>query len=140
MINALVPQIQEQIVENVQVIPREVVPERFNEQFVDFLVSPIVAHAAPAPVVNECVAPARDVAHGTPAPEVDVPMHNQVGQESFPTTLNPEGLHQPSLTSPTDSEQVPSKRRGRTRYTPLTGIMETVIYVVPNAWTPTRRA
>ena len=82
-------------------IPRELFPERFDERIVEFSVPPIVkeipevvssshdaAHAVPAPV-HECVAPARNVAHATPAPEVDVAMHNQVGQEQFPTTLNP---------------------------------------------------
>ena len=32
-------------------------------------------------------APVRDVAHATPAPEIDVPMHNNVGQELIPTTV-----------------------------------------------------
>ena len=40
----------------------------------------------------------------------------------------------PSLTSPTDCEQVPSKRRRRTRSTPLPGIMENAIDLTPNAW------
>ena len=29
----------------------------------------------------------RDVAHATPAPEIDVPVHNNVGQELIPTTV-----------------------------------------------------
>ena len=33
-----------------------------------------------------------DVAHATPAPEIDVPMHNKVGQELIPTTLDPVGV------------------------------------------------
>ena len=37
-------------------------------------------------------APVRDVAHATPAPESDVPMHNNVGQELIPATLNPVGI------------------------------------------------
>ena len=37
-------------------------------------------------------APVRDVAHATPAPEIDVPMHNNVGQELIPATLNPVGI------------------------------------------------
>ena len=90
------PQIHEQIVKSVQVIPRDLVPERIEEQIVDIPFPPIVtemekmvssshtaAHAAPAPV-NECVAPARDAVHGTPAPEFDVPVYNQVGQRTDP--------------------------------------------------------
>ena len=116
MSNALVPQTQEQIVENVQMIPRQLFPEHFNEQFVDFHVSPIAnetaevessshkaAHAAPTPV-DECVAPARDVAHATPAPEVDVPMHNQVGQEQIQTTLNPVEIPTSRSTSTSSDE------------------------------------
>ena len=68
------PQIQEQIVGNVQVLPRALLPERVDERIVEFPVPPMAkeipevvrsshcaAHAAPTPV-NECVAPARDVA------------------------------------------------------------------------------
>ena len=53
------------------------------------------AHAAPT-LVNECAAPVRGVAHATPALEVDVPMHNNVGQGLIPTTLNPVEIAIPS--------------------------------------------
>ena len=51
------PQIQEQIIENVQVIPRELFPEHFDEREIPDAVSPSrgAAHAAPAPV-NEFLA------------------------------------------------------------------------------------
>ena len=33
-----------------------------------------------------------------------------------------------------------AKRRRRTRYTPLPGIMENAVYLTPSVWPPTRRA
>ena len=136
-------------------------------------------HAAPTPV-NECAAPVRDVAHATPAPEVDVPMHNNVGQELIPTTLNPVEITIPSsmltisdekaamldnlkniekeiervamltkrmMETPlperppaVESDRASAKRRRRTRYTPLLGIMESAVYLAPSAWPLTRRA
>ena len=71
------PQIQNQIVGNVQVLPRELFPERVDERIVDFPVPPMVkvirdvvssshnaARAAPSPV-DECVAPTPDVAQSS---------------------------------------------------------------------------
>ena len=127
------------------------------------------AHAAPT-LVNECAAPVRGVAHATPALEVDVPMHNNVGQGLIPTTLNPveiaipssmltisddtakmfdnlkniekqtetvailtkrmmeTPLREPPMVEPpvVESDPASAKRRRRTRYTPLPGIMESV--------------
>ena len=68
------PQIQEQIVGNVQALPRELFPERVDKRILDFPVPPMAneipevvtsshnaAHTTSTPV-NKCVAPARDVA------------------------------------------------------------------------------
>ena len=95
-----VPPIVEETVEVV-----ELFPESVDDRIVDFPVPPMMkeipiivsyaAHAAPTPV-NECAAPVLDVAHATPAPEVDVPLHNNVGQEMTPTTLNPVEISIPS--------------------------------------------
>ena len=38
------------------------------------------------------------------------------------------------------SDRASAKRRRRTRYTPLLGIMENAVYLAPSAWPPTRRA
>ena len=46
IVHVPVPQIQEQIVGSVQVIPRELFPERMEEQIVDILVPPIVEEMA----------------------------------------------------------------------------------------------
>ena len=51
-----------------------------------------------------------------------------------------EGLLQPSLTSPTDSEQVPWKRHRRTLCTTMLGIMDNPTYLAPSAWLHTRHA
>ena len=37
-------------------------------------------------------------------------------------------------------ERASAKRRRRTQYTPLPGIMENAVYLAPSAWSPTRRA
>ena len=84
--------------ETVEVV--ELFLESADERIVDFSVPPVVkeivsssqnaADAAPT-LVNVCAAPVRDVAQATPAPEIDVLMHNNVGQELIPTTLNPVG-------------------------------------------------
>ena len=81
-----IPHFQEQIVESIQVFPRELFPERIDEQIVDmpclFLrlrkrlragvmwSSNAAAHAAPTPAI-EHVAPALAVAKTTPAPVID---------------------------------------------------------------------
>ena len=39
-----------------------------------------------------------------------------------------------------ESERASAKRRRRTRYTPLPGIMESAVFLAPSAWRPTRRA
>ena len=46
IIHVPIPQIQVQSVESVQVIPRELFPERIEEQIVDIPVHPIVAEIA----------------------------------------------------------------------------------------------
>ena len=38
------------------------------------------------------------------------------------------------------ADRTSAKRRRRTRYTPLPGIMENAVYLAPSAWPPTRRA
>ena len=47
-------------------------------------------------------------------------------------------LEPPTMMEPTlkESEQASSKRRRRTRYTPLPGIMENAVYLAPSAWLP----
>ena len=57
---------------------------------------PITVSSSHNALVNDCAAPVRDVAHATAALEVDVPMHNNVGPELIPTTLNPVGIPIPS--------------------------------------------
>ena len=64
----------------------------FDERIVDFPVRPVEEPHRTLPMhnnVNERAAPVRDVAHATPTPEIDVPIHNSVGQERIPTCLNP---------------------------------------------------
>ena len=39
-----------------------------------------------------------------------------------------------------EPDRTSAKRRRRTRYTPLPGIMEDAVYLAPSAWPPTRRA
>ena len=39
-----------------------------------------------------------------------------------------------------ESDRTFAKRRRRTRYTPLPGIMENAVYLAPSAWPPSRRA
>ena len=46
----------------------------------------------------------------------------------------------PSLTSPTDSEQVPSKRRRRTQNAPLLGALQDTVFLAPDAWPLVRHA
>ena len=87
------PQFQEQIVESVLVIPRELFPERIEEQIVDIPVPPIVKetaevvqlipqereHVTPGPAVSftspasviEDVTPAPGVTCATPVPVIE---------------------------------------------------------------------
>ena len=46
-------------------------------------------------------------------------------------------LPEPPLVEP---DRTSAKRRRRTRYTPLPGIMENAVYLAPNAWPPVRHA
>ena len=46
----------------------------------------------------------------------------------------------PCLTSPTDSKQVPSKRRRRTQYAPFPGALQDAVFLAPDAWPPVRHA
>ena len=45
-------------------------------------------------------------------------------------------LPEPPMVEP---DRTSAKRRRRTRYTPLPGIMENAVYLAPSAWPPTRR-
>ena len=51
-------------------------------------------------------------------------------------------LPEPPMVEPpmVDSDRAPAKRRRRTRYSPLPGIMENAVYLAPSSWPPTRRA
>ena len=133
--------------ETVEVV--ELFPESVDERIVDFPVPPMVkeipiivsssqnaAHAAPTPM-NECAAPVRDVAHATPAPEIDVPMHNNVGQELIPTTLNPVGIS--TVQKPMTDEISRKLDTTIDALSPLNGLtdlalrMETIVAEVENA-------
>ena len=54
------------------------------------------------------------------------------------TPLPAPPLVEPPLVESAD--RTSAKRRRRTRYTPLPGIMEHAVYQAPSAWTPVRRA
>ena len=54
-----------------------------------------------------------------------------------PPMMEPPKVMEPTLT---ESERGSSKRRRRTQYTPLPGIMENAVYLAPSAWPATRRA
>ena len=87
--------------------------------------------------MNECTAPVRDVAHATPAPEIDVPMHNNVGQELIPTTLNPVGIS--TVQKPMTDEISRKLDTTIDALSPLNGLtdlalrMETIVAEVENA-------
>ena len=51
-------------------------------------------------------------------------------------------LPEPPMVKPpmVEFDRASAKRRRRTRYTPLPGIMENAVYLAPSAWPPSRRA
>ena len=51
-------------------------------------------------------------------------------------------LREPPVVEPplVEPDRTSAKRRRRTRYTPLPGIMENAVYLAPNAWPPVRHA
>ena len=55
--------------------------------------------------------------------------------------LDPPLLEPPMVEPPmVEPDRTSAKRRRRTRYTPLPGIMEHAVYLAPSAWPPARRA
>ena len=58
-----------------------------------------------------------------------------------PPLMEPPMMEPPLLELPMmEPDRASAKRRRRTRYTPLPGILENAVYLVPSAWPPTRRA
>ena len=120
--------IQEQIIEKVQVIPRELFPEHLNER--DTGCGVALTRRCPLGLSNRvCVF----LIFRCPCSTYQHPRHYGAVHEHVRTIEKrteeiamlakrcAEGPPPPSLTSPTDYEQVPPKRRRRTRHTPLTG-------------------
>ena len=55
--------------------------------------------------------------------------------------LEPPMMEPPLMEPPMmESERASAKRRRRTRYTPLPGILENAVYLAPSTWPPARRA
>ena len=63
-------------------------------------------------------------------------------QRMLETPLPEPPLPEPLMVEPpmVESDRASAKRRRRTRYTPLPGIMENAVYLAPSAWPPSRRA
>ena len=49
-------------------------------------------------------------------------------------------MEPPMIEPMMEPERASAKRRRRTRYTPLPGMMENAVNLAPSAWPPTRRA
>ena len=147
-------------------LPVTLFAEQTVEQIVDLPVPPIVrdilevesssddaADAASAAVIEylaiECGSSLSSAACAAPASaygfiEQLTSMCQRIEKETWKiamfTQRCAEEPFQPSLTSPTDSEQAPLKRRRGTRYTPLPRVFEDTIFQAPDAWPLIRHA
>ena len=67
---------------------------------------------------------------------------SMLAKQLMETPLPQPPMVKPPLLEPprVEPDRILAKRRRRTRFTPLPGIMEHAVYLAPNAWPPIRHA